>query len=138
MAEPYRDTSVSVERSRSEIRGALMEGGAKAVQFEEDFEDLTLTVRFIWKGMTIRFRAKQLPPIQGPRGGWKVSPEQRERQAWRGMAWYITSMVKAATFGLFEFEDVFMSFFETSEGETIGERMRPMIEQGRLALPKGR
>ena len=135
---PYEDTSVTAERSKGEIATALRQGGASGVQFEEVWEpEPSFTVRFMWHGTTVRFRSTPLPPLQGPRGGWKVSPEQRERQAWRGMAWYITSMVKAATFGIFSFEDIFMSFFEGDGGVTIGEHMRPMLEQGRLALPKG-
>lgn len=138
MTEPYRDTSVPVERSKSEIIAALREGGATGVQFEETWGDEpTILVRFLWRGMTIRFRAKPLPPVKGPRGGYKIAPEQRERQAWRGISWYITSMVKAATFGLFSFEDVFMSFFETPGGVTIGEHMKPMLESGRLTLNAG-
>jgi len=108
------------------------------VQFEESWEgDGALTVRFVWHGMTCRFRATPLPSTKGPRGGWKVSPEQRERQAWRGMSWYITSMVKAATFGLFEFEDVFMSFFEGADGQTVGEHLKPQIQAGRLMIEGG-
>ena len=132
---PYEDTSVSAERSKSEIIAALRQGGASAVQFEEIWEgEPSLTVRFVWHGMTVRFRATPLPATKGPRGGWKVAPEQRERQAWRGMAWYTTSMVKAATFGLFSFEDIFMSFFEAPSGVTIGEHMKPMLESGRLMI----
>ena len=66
MTEPYRDTSVSVERSKSEITAALRQGGARGVQFEEDWEDSYILVRFIWHGMTVRFRAQPLPPIKGP------------------------------------------------------------------------
>lgn len=135
---PYEDTSVSVERSKTEISKALREGGASAVQFEEVWGDeSSLTVRFVWHEMTCRFKATPLPPIKNTRSGWRISPEQRERQAWRGMAWYITSMVKAASFGLFTFEDIFMSFFESPDGRTIGEALRPQLESGRLMLEPG-
>jgi len=136
MTEPYRDTSVSVERSKSEITAALREGGASGVQFEELWGDEpTILVRFIWHSMTVRFKAQPLPAIKGPRGGWKIAPEQRERQAWRGLAWYLESLVKAATFGIVPFEAVFLAYFEDAHGKTIGEHVIPMLEEGKLARP---
>jgi len=72
----------------------------------------------------------------GARGGWRVSPEQRERQAWRALAWYLKTMLEAATFGLMRFEDVFLSFVESESGQTIGEAVIPMLEAGRLQLPR--
>lgn len=136
---PYEDTSVSVGKSQDEIRSALREAEAEGVQFEEDWSKGTIVVRFRWKGMICRFEATPLPEEIGPRGGKQRSVEQRERQAWRGMAWYITSMVKAATFGLFEFEDIFMSYFEGQDGKTVGEVFKPQLKAGRLLLdaPKG-
>jgi hypothetical protein len=131
---PYEDTSVSVERSKSEISKALRDAGADGVQFEETWKEPGIVVRFAWNGLTCRFRAVPLPPVKNVRSGWRISPEQRDRQAWRGMAWYITSMVKAASFGLFTFEDIFMSFFEAPDGRTIGEALRPQLESGRLML----
>ena len=35
------------------------------------------------------------------------------------------------------FEDVFLSFVEDGAGKTVGEYVIPMLEQGRLLLPKG-
>ena len=46
-------------------------------------------------------------------------------------------MLEAATFGLLRFEDIFLSFVEGDDGRTIGEHVIPMLEQGRLALPRG-
>ena len=143
-SEPYRDTSVPVERSKSQIREALRRAGARGLQLEEEYGaggDVELClVRFAWPTenaqiMRVRFQARPLAPEVGQRGGWKVSPEQRERQAWRGLAWYIESLVKAATFGLVPFEAVFLAYFEDAAGRTIGEALIPQIEQGRLALP---
>ena len=49
----------------------------------------------------------------------------------KGLKWVWLVVVLIALVGLF------MSFFEDDSGVTIGEHMRPMLEQGRLALPKG-
>ena len=75
--------------------------------------------------LRVRFAAQPLPPEEGARGGG-VSPDQRERQAWRGLAWYIESLTKAATFGLVPFEAVFLAYFEDPKtGQTIGEALIP-------------
>jgi hypothetical protein len=143
--EPYRDTSVPVERSKSQIRDALRDAGARGLQLEEGWDEdgqvESCLVRFLWPtergdSIRVRFEAHPLPPERGARGGWKVSADQRERQAWRGLSWYIVSLVKAATFGLVPFEAVFLAYFEDpTSGRTIGEALIPQIEEGRLALP---
>ena len=119
--EPYRDTSVAVERSKTQIRNALKTAGARGLQLEEEWEDdgtvSRCYVRFMWptdagEMLRVRFAAQPLPPEEGARGGWQSRPTQRERQAWRGLAWYIESLTKAATFGLVPFEAVFLAYFE--------------------------
>ena len=142
---PYQDTSVAVERSKQQISDALRAAGAKGVQYDEVWEPETrLVVRFLWtvgedfeQVVRVRLEAKPLPAEKGARGGWKVSPEQRERQAWRALAWYLKTMLEAARFGLLRFEDVFLSFVEDANSMTIGEHVIPMLEQGRLMLPRG-
>ena len=136
---PYEDTSVPAERSKGQIAKALRAAGAVGVQFDEEWgEETTARVRFAWprgddgEGTTIvRLEATTLPPDR------RVSQEQRERQAWRGLAWYLESNLKAATFGLIPFEAIFLAHFETPGGRTIGEQLIPQITEGRLALPPG-
>jgi hypothetical protein len=141
--EPYRDTSVPVERSKTQIRNALKSAGARGLQLEEEWaEDGSVTaclIRFIWPTeegamIRVRFSAAPLPPEKGVRGGWKVDADQRERQAWRGLAWYIESMIKASTFGLIRFEEIFLAYFEDDKGRRIGDVLIPQIETGRLQL----
>jgi hypothetical protein len=146
-SEPYRDTSVPVERSKQQIRDALKRAGARGMQLEETWDSdgriETCLVRFIWipeesvTPVKVRLEATPLAPEKRTdyRGGWKVSPEQRERQAWRGLSWYLESLVKAATFGIVPFEAVFLAYFEDAQGKTIGEHVIPMLEEGKLALP---
>jgi hypothetical protein len=146
---PYQDTSVPVERSKEQIRVALKKAGARGVQFDELWEPEPLCqIRFLWPlgedddAFTairkVRMVVKPLPPERSSRGSaWSVSPEQRERQVWRGVAWYLDAMLKAATFNLLKAEDIFLSFFEDDTGTTVGEYMRPMLEtSGQLLLPK--
>jgi len=139
---PYQDTSVPVARSKDQISQALRAAGAKGVQYEEVWEPETrLVVRFLWQMgeqvVRVRLQARTLPPKKGVRGAWRVSPEQRERQAWRALAWYLKTMLEAATFGLLRFEDVFLSFVEDGAGRTVGEHVIPMLEAGALQLTDG-
>jgi hypothetical protein len=141
---PYESTDVPVERSKQAIRNVLKNAGARGLQLEETWDEdgcvEMCLVRFIWltesgAKATVRLDATPLPPEKSSRSGWRVSPEQRERQAWRGLAWYIESMVKAATFGIVSFEAVFLAYFEDAQGKTIGEHVIPMLDAGQLALP---
>jgi hypothetical protein len=137
---PYEDTSVPVVRSQERIRSVLRESGARGVQFEEEWTEgeARCVVRFAWPHAAsdhvsvVRLEAKPLPPKSS-----RVNEAQRERQAWRGLAWYLESNLKAATFGLIPFEAIFLAHFEGPGGKTIGEAIIPQVEQGQLALPAG-
>lgn len=136
---PYEDTSVPAARSKETISKALRAAGARGVQFDEEWlEEVTVCrVRFAWphengeRISMVRLDARTLP------ANGRVSQEQRERQAWRGIAWYLESNLKAATFGLVPFEAIFLAHFEGNDGRTIGDVLIPQLEAGQLALPKG-
>jgi hypothetical protein len=137
---PFEDTSVAVERSKEQIRKLLRDAGAVAVQFDEEWGEKPICrVRFIWPlgqhRQTVRLEVTPLPASDSsPR----ISAEQRERQAWRGLAHYLEGTIKAATFGLIRFEDIFLSFMELGPGDTrrVGDVVVPELATGRLALPK--
>lgn len=145
---PYQDTSVPVERSKEQVRQMLKAAGARGINLHEDWDadgnTTTCFVTFAWPVgedfssiQQVRLRVNPLPPEPGARTAWKVSPEQRERQAWRALSWYLKAMLDAATFKLLKFEDVFLSFFVAGEdGRTIGEVVIPQLEAGRPALPR--
>jgi hypothetical protein len=128
-----------------QVREGLRAAGARGIQIEDTWEPPRILIRFLWptgeegfeQVVKIRLEATPLPPEKGARGGWKVSPEQRERQAWRALAWYLKTMLEAATFGLMRFEEIFLAYVEDENGRTIGEVVIPQLEAGRLLLPKG-
>lgn len=144
-ADPYSSTQVSVGRSQDQIRDLLRQSGALGVQFDEEWDDPPkCRVRFVWPTetakVTVRLEVTPLPPGRAQRGQRTVAADeaQRQRQAWRGLAWYLDSTLKAATFGLIRFEDVFLSFIEDpATGRTIGDVVIPQILEGRLALNEG-
>lgn len=137
---PYEDTAVSVERSKEGIRRLLRDAGALGVQFDEEWgEEPICRVRFVWplaeeQKQVVRLEVTPLPSSTRPR----VTDEQRERQAWRGLAHYLEGTIKAATFGLIRFEDIFLSFMEVSptDQRRIGDVIVPRLQEGRFALPR--
>ena len=147
MSGPYENTGVSVSQSKGDIEKLLRNRGARGMQLEsawgEGGETEVCRVRFAWPltddiMQTVRLEVHPLPPYKPERANAKgITADQRERQAWRGLYWYLKSMMEAAEFGLLKFEDVFMSFFESADGRTIGEVVIPQLEAGRLLLPKG-
>lgn len=85
----------------------------------------------------IRLEVTPLPLEGRSQAAREKSVQQRERQAWRGLAHYLEGTLKAATFGLVRFEDVFLSFMELPDQRRLGDVVIPQLEQGRLALPAG-
>jgi hypothetical protein len=148
MSDPYASTEVPVGRSQDQIRALLQRAGALGVQFEEEWgEKPRCRVRFVWPSgdekVIVRLEVSPLPPGPDPakraqRKRVHVDYAQRQRQAWRGLAWYLDSTLKAATFGLIRFEDVFLSFIEDpASGRTVGEVVIPQILAGQLELERG-
>lgn len=146
--DPYSTTEVPVGRSQDQIRDLLRQAGALGVQFDEEWgPEPRCRVRFVWpKGdakVTVRLEVTPLPPGDDPtrraqKRRVRVDEEQRQRQAWRGLAWYLEGTLKAATFGLIRFEDVFLSFIEDpATGRTIGDVLVPRLTSGVLALGEG-
>lgn len=144
---PFEDTSVSVARSQEQIRKLLRDAGAAGVQFSEEWEPTpAFYVRFLWhlaapdvdsQGVAQAVRLRVNPLAESHKGIVKTR-EQRERQAWRGIAHYLEGTIKAATFGLIRFEDIFLSFMEIEPmGRTLGEAVIPQLERGRLQLMPG-
>lgn len=134
---PFEDTSVSVSRSQEQIRRFLRDAGALGVQFSEEWSQPPIfRVRFSWPltpdiAQTVRL---EVSPLEHDK---RHTVEQRERQAWCGVAHYLEGTIKAATFGLVRFEDIFLSFFEDDSGRRIGDILIPQITTGRLALERG-
>lgn len=139
---PFEDTSVPVVRSQEQIRSLLKDAGALGVQFTEEWGDPpTFHVRFEWplgdSRQAVRLMCSPLPEIVGRT---RKTVEQRERQAWRGLAHYLEGTIKAATFGLIKFEDIFLSFMELEPmGRTLGDVVIPRMEsgQGQFLLERG-
>ena len=152
---PYEDTSVPVSRSQGAIEKLLSEAGALGVRFNQGrFQRFGVdpdalepcVVEFIWPVTNGQQIVRiQVTPLEPTKPGWSsrstkqwlVSPEQRERQAWRGLYWYLEGTIKAAQFGLIRFEDIFLSFIvagDAPDAPTVGELMVEHLQAGGRAI----
>ncbi len=141
---PFEDTSVPVANSQGQIRKLLQGNGALSVGFESSWgpDAPRCVVRFVWPlkltgrstEQAVRLEVTPLPSDS------RHSEEQRERQAWRGLHWYLDGTIKAAAFGLIRFEDIFLSFMEIERnGSRLGDLVMGEIEKhGQLGLTGGR
>lgn len=152
------DTSVSIERSKSEIERTLLRYGASQFIYGWDQEEAVIgfVVREDEQHRQVRFKVK-VPAL----GDFFVSPggrarnraaahkawEQAQRQRWRALLLVIKAKLEAIEAGIATFEDEFLAYTMLPSGETVGEWMHPQLvkvyDKGvmpgtlRLALPAG-
>ena len=138
------DTSVSVEKSEAEIKSILARHGANQFGVVQDIYAGLASVQFISAGRQIRFML-ELPKRDSedfwktPSRGTKRDPaaayrlwEQACRQRWRALCLCIKAKLEAVAAGISEFEDEFLAHVVLPNGKTVGETIRPEIEQAYL------
>lgn len=139
MGRYARDTSVSVERSQSEIMKNLRRYGAEAFAFGE--EEGRGLVRFKIRGQPIQFKldlpAKDLEefrftPARGKERriedqlrAW----EQACRQKWRALNLFILATLEAVESGIVPFEHAWMPYTLLASGESVGEHFAPHLQK---------
>lgn len=133
-------TSVSVERSKSEIERTLTRYGASAFAYATNGNKAM--VQFNADSRRIMF-VLDLPNREdrifthGYAGkGSKLSPDQAAtkweqgcRQKWRCLALAIKAKLEAVASGIASFEDEFMAHIVMPDGKTVTAHIKPMIEQ---------
>ena len=157
MTNAYKATKVPVSRSQEAIRKLLIAFGARSVQFGEDFESGTISVRFAKKldenstrtvSVTMQVPepapAKRQRTRQGTYRNGRIiysktlsqKKEQMVMSTFRALHDWLKAQFVAVEFGLLSFEDVFLSHFEwiSADGEvsTIGNMMKPKLLMGNL------
>ncbi len=137
MARFAENTSVSVEKSRSEIEATLRRYGATS--FVSGWNEERSVIGFQMKGKQVKFflplpDAKSKEFAKDGRGSIR-SPdkvyqawEQACRQKWRALALVIKAKLEAVAAGITVFEDEFLAHIVLPDGQTVGQVMRPQIE----------
>ncbi len=137
MSRYAQGTSVSVDRSRSEIEHTLTRYGAHAFAYAT--ENQKAMISFKMKNRMVRF-ILDLPPMEDyrktPGRGRARSDsdtyhhwEQACRQCWRALALVIKAKLEAVESGISIFEEEFLAHLVLPDGKTVGQFMLPQIER---------
>lgn len=133
------NTSVAAEKSRAEIETTLRRYGA------DEFAYMTsrthAMVGFVMLGRQIRFKLEMPDPgarefTHTPERKNARTPQQAEaaweqatRQRWRALALVIKAKLEAVEAGITEFEDEFLAHIMLPNGKTVGENLRPQLDE---------
>lgn len=154
MKTSYATTAVPVERSKQAIRDLLIKFGSRGVQFSEDFETGLINVRFakqvggIMRTVSVTMKTPEPPAQKRPRRkAWysrgrtimpkteEIRREQMSRATYRALHYWLKSQYEAVQFGLFTFEDAFLSHFEwmlDGQPTTVGKIILPRLPGSNL------
>ena len=149
-----RDTNVSVNRTREEIIATLERYGADAFGYAQDGNQQVVSFRM--EGRRVRLLVEMPDPEEFALTptGIKRAPEVQQRQweqacrqRWRAMLLLIKAKLEGVASGITSLEEEFLAYIYLPDGRTVGEFMRPQIEEsystGRMPpmlsmLPPGR
>ena len=145
-------TAVSAEKSKTEIERMLARYGA--TQYVSGWKAGVAVVGFTYEKRMVRFELAMpdrfSKEFTEKKSGWDRSKdaanalyEQAVRQRWRALCLVIKAKLEAVESGIDTFEDSFLSHIVTPNGQTVGEWLKPQIEEayasGRMpALLPGR
>lgn len=138
MARFAESTSVSSEKSRTEIERTLTRYGADGFMY--GWADDNAVIAFRMNNRHIKFmlpmpnqHSKEFTHTPA-RGTARSTDEamraydQAVRQRWRALALVIKAKLEAVESGITIFDDEFMAHIVLPDGKTIGQFMRPQIE----------
>lgn len=151
MSRYAENTSVSTEKSRSEIESTLRRYGASSFVYGWDADQAL--VEFSRDNLRVRILI-QLPNrfarefTHTPERGHPRSAAQAEasweracRQRWRALALVVKAKLEAVEAGITTFQEEFLSFIVLEDGRRIGDVIdRKALERGSpslLGLPSG-
>lgn len=145
MSQYAKNTNVSSESSRFEIEKILIRYGADNFAYATTqgqaligFTMCNRQVRFILPLPKIEDYAHTQTGRLRTENSKYEAWEQACRQRWRALKLVIQAKLEAVECGISVFEDEFMSNIVLPSGETVGDFMRPQIEQAYIngTVPK--
>jgi hypothetical protein len=130
-----KTTKVPIERSKCEIERILMRYGAS--QFAYMTKSNQAVVMFQVNGRRVRFNLplpEQADFSQGKRKKYSQDAtikrwEQACRERWRALALIIKAKLEAVNSNISIFEEEFLAQLLTANGQTIGERLLPELDE---------
>lgn len=145
MSQYAKNTNVSSESSRLEIERILIKYGADNFAYATAkgqalicFTMFDRQVRFILPIPKIEDYGLTPTGRERTENSKYTAWEQDCRQRWRALKLVIQAKLEAVECGISVFEDEFMSNIVLPGGQTVGDFMKPQIEQAYLngAVPK--
>lgn len=138
MSRYAANTSVPVDRSRTEIERTLQRYGARA--FAYGWDQNAATIMFEIADRRVRFR---LPVPDSTDPGIARTPtgrprsqaqreqafEQAQRQSWRALVLIIKAKLEAIEAGIATVESEFLAHIMLPDGSTVGEWAGPQLSQ---------
>jgi hypothetical protein len=131
-----KDTSVPVDRSRSEIERILSRYGATSFAYMADSS--RAMIAFQAHGKAVKF-VLPLPPLKDfvknaagasrPTGGALKAQDQACRARWRALALCVKAKLEAVECGITSFEQEFLAHFMLPNGQTFGDHAIPQLEE---------
>lgn len=130
------ETSVSCEKSRSEIERTLLRYGATGFMY--GWQESSALIAFQAKGRSIKFllplpnraarefceHSRGTRTIEAAHEKW----EQACRQRWRALLLCIKAKLEAVECGITTFDAEFLAHFVTDDGRTVGECILPQLD----------
>lgn len=137
-----KGTTVSAEKSRSEIESLLLKMGATSFGSMTDMTKKSVMIGFVFAKLNIRMEIPIPAPedelfFQDGRGCRRNEVRAHEfydgevRRRWRCLCLAIKAKMIAVSDGVTTFEREFMPYIVTDDGRTVSERMLPAIESAR-------
>lgn len=137
MTRYAENTSVSVEKSRSEIERILRRYGAE--KFVGGWDQARAYIGFVFKGraykvtLTLPSRGQfiRTPKTHQARSGPEIECvwKQACRQHWRALALIIKAKLEAVEIGIVSLEDEFLSYAVLPSGQTVSQWLQPQIQR---------
>lgn len=125
-----RETSVSPEKTQSEITSTLMK--YKATDYMTGWAAGAALVAFRLKNrfirITVRMPEKEEKRFKGarkPERAW----EQAVRQRWRALLLILKAKLEAVASGVATLEEEFMAYIVVPGGKTVGEEIIPQLDK---------
>ena len=138
-------TSVAVSKSRGEIDHLLRAWGAKGIQWSDDFEGDSVTLRFVWVHDGTDYLARftlglpahadlEIAAIdrrtrRTSQRKLEVLMAARGRREHRLLLFWLKAAMHAVDAGLVTVETLFLPFLEGKDGRTVAEVAVPQLAQ---------
>lgn len=142
---PYAaDTTVPVERSKSQIEAMLKKHGAQ--EYATGWSETEDRIQFRIHSSMVRFilpRVKRADYEHSYKGQVRSAEAvaramaQADRQRWRALYVVILAKLEAVEAGIAIFEEEFLAFIVTKNGRTVGDMLVPQLQAagGTLQIP---